>query len=369
MTEVNSVIRACEILKAFQGEGELLRVRDIAERTGIHKATVSRLLGTLVAAGFMERASQKRYSSSITVRHKRRAKIAYASQAEDSPFAHEVSASIRRAAAMMDVELVFVDNRFSARTAVRNANRLVREGVDIVIEFQTFESVAPLISSIFQQAKIPMIAIGIPHPGATYFGANNYEAGLIAGRALGRWAAQNWDGKVDELILIGLEAAGNLPRLRLTGALEGIREILPKFPEAGVVRLEGNDSFRRSLSVTRAHLRARRSVRALVTGINDACSLGALSAFEEAGIAESCVVVGQGAIREARDEMRKARTRMIGSVAFFPEQYGEESIQVALDILANRPVPPAVFTRHRLITPQNVERYYGNDPITSERSG
>jgi len=26
-----------------------------------------------------------------------------------------------------------------------------------------------------------MIAIDIPHPGATYYGANNYEAGLIAG--------------------------------------------------------------------------------------------------------------------------------------------------------------------------------------------
>jgi IclR helix-turn-helix domain len=28
-------------------------------------------------------------------------------------------------------------------------------------------------------AGIPMIAIDIPHPGATYYGAHNYEAGLI----------------------------------------------------------------------------------------------------------------------------------------------------------------------------------------------
>ena len=33
-----------------------------------------------------------------------------------------------------------------------------------------------------------MIAIDIPHPGATYFGANNYQAGLLAGHYLARWA-------------------------------------------------------------------------------------------------------------------------------------------------------------------------------------
>ena len=39
---------------------------------------------------------------------------------------------------------------------------------------------APAIASKYFEAKLPMIAIDIPHPGATYFGANNYEAGLIA---------------------------------------------------------------------------------------------------------------------------------------------------------------------------------------------
>lgn len=32
----------------------------------------------------------------------------------------------------------------------------------------------------------------IPHPGATYFGANNYQAGLLAGHHLARWARTRW---------------------------------------------------------------------------------------------------------------------------------------------------------------------------------
>src|SRR6185436_6638891 len=66
--------------------------------------------------------------------------------------------------------------------------------VDLVIEFQTDDHVAPIVAAKYREANIPLIAIEVPHPGATYFGANNYEAGLIGGRYLGRWAKQHWHG-------------------------------------------------------------------------------------------------------------------------------------------------------------------------------
>ena len=77
---------------------------------------------------------------------------------------------------------------YSAKVALRNAEQLIRERVTVVLEFQTYENVAPIIAARFVEAGIPLIAIEIPHPGAIYFGANNYKAGLIGGRALGRWA-------------------------------------------------------------------------------------------------------------------------------------------------------------------------------------
>jgi ribose transport system substrate-binding protein len=50
-------------------------------------------------------------------------------------------------------------------------------------------------------------------------------------------------------------------------------------------------------------------------------------------------------------------------VAYFPERYGEGLIRLALDLLSSRPVPPAVFTDHTLITAQNVDHYYPNDRL------
>ena len=61
--------------------------------------------------------------------------------------------------------------------------------------------------------------------------------------------------------------------------------------------------------------------------------------------------------------MRQIGTRLIGSVAYFPEKYGEQILRVALDILHRRPVPPAVFVKHQMVTPENVNHIYPNDEL------
>jgi ribose transport system substrate-binding protein len=117
------------------------------------------------------------------------------------------------------------------------------------------------------------------------------------------------------------------------------------------------------LEATRRHLRTSSSKRVIVGAINDTSALGALRAFQEAGRAECCIVMGQNASPEGRAELREPNTRFIGSVAYFPERYGDELIRVGLEILNRRPVPPAVFVKHQLITRENVDHVYPNDSL------
>ena len=128
------------------------------------------------------------------LRRPRRYRIGYASQGQDSSFPQEVLNGLVRASEAEMIELIVVDNRYDPRVALRNADHLLRERVNLVIEFQADEAVAPEIASKYLEANVPFIAIDIPHPGATYFGANNYEAGLdwrasprpLGAEALGR---------------------------------------------------------------------------------------------------------------------------------------------------------------------------------------
>jgi ribose transport system substrate-binding protein len=355
---VEAVLRACDLLRAFRFEGESLRLRDFVQRTGLSKTTAHRLLRTLEAAGMIQRAGNDQYRSKIRTTDRRSVRIGFAAQTTTSTFSQEVSQSVALAASVHGVDLVEVNNRYSAKTALKNAELLIRERVNVVIEFQTYENVAPIIAARFLEAGIPVIAVEIPHPGAIYFGANNYQAGILAGRALGKWAKEHWSGIVDEVILLEERIAGPLPHSRLTGALAGIRELAPSADRAIITRFDAKGAFGPAFEMVRKHVRESPRRRTLITALNDPCSLGALRAFEETGRSEMCAVVGQNAIPEACEEIRRPGSRFIGSVAYFPEKYGDDLIPLAITLASGKPTPPAVYIKHVLVTARNVDQLY-----------
>lgn len=359
---IKSLVHASEVLSAFRSEGEVLRLRDVVARTGFNKGMCFRLLYTLHSCGFLEKVGENQYRAVSEIRPNRKYRIGYAAQGQDSSFPREVASSLVQAADSAHVELVVVDNRYNPKTALRNADQLIREEVDLVIEFQADDAAAPAITRKFMEANIPMIAIDIPHPGATYFGANNYEAGLIGGRHLGRWANKQWEGVVEEIVMVEISRSGSVPQQRIGGMLAGINETL-RHTDTRIIHLDGDGQFRTTLECIRKHLRNSKSKRILVGAATDPSALGALRAFQEAGRTADCAVVGHNAEPDGRAELREPRTRLIGSVAYFPEKYGPGVIRLALDILSHKATPPAVFIRHLLITPDNVDHFYPNDTL------
>jgi ribose transport system substrate-binding protein len=237
----------------------------------------------------------------------------------------------------------------------------VREKVDLVIEFQTSQESSSFVASRIEEAGIPLIAIDIPHPGADYFGANNYRAGLLGGQALAQACIRQWRGNAEEVVLLDLPIAGPLVRSRLLGMLAGLRELRLNVRDESVHFIDGNGRFEKSWDVMRRYLRRSRSAKTLVGAVNDPSCLGALRAFEEAGRAEQCLAVSQSACIEARREMRRPRSRLVASVGFFPERYGETVIALALDKIQGRHIPSATFMKHQVITVENVDKLYPND--------
>jgi ribose transport system substrate-binding protein len=367
---IQSVVHASEVLRAFRSRGEALRLRDIVERTSFNKGLCFRLLHTLRHCGLIEKVDETRYRLTSEMHRRKRYRIGYAALGHDSSFQRAVQESLVWAAKTEDIELLVLDNRRSAKTALRNADHLIREKVDLAIEFQIDEGAAAAISARYVQAGIPFIAVHVPHPGATYYGANNYQAGLLAGHYLGRWAKSRWNGQVDEVLLIEAARAGSLVQGRLDGVQAGLRETLREaMTSCAVVTLDGDGEFNRTLERVRQHLRRSDRKRVLVGAMNDSSALGATRAFQESGRAATCAIVGQNAEPDARVELRQPRTPLIGSVAYFPERYGEELIALSLDVLGQRPTPPAKFVRHQVITSANIHHFYPNDALMAPVAG
>jgi ribose transport system substrate-binding protein len=271
------------------------------------------------------------------------------------PFSNEVTESLRAAAASVGVDLLVLDNRYDAATALKNAEEFVQNRVDLVIEFQVEEEVAPMIGDKLAEAKIPLIAIDIPHPHATYFGVDNYRVGIEAGETLAAFATKNWDRKVDWVIGLDLPEAGQLVQSRITGAFEGIRSGVPDLPVESFVRIDGRgmrDKSRKAISdFLQRHPKDR---HILIAAATDSSALGAVDAVREHKRQKHVAIVGQDCIAEAIVEMKKDGSPLIGSVSHEANSYGPNLIHLGLSLLRGQMVPPYNYVAHKMVTQESL---------------
>lgn len=302
-------------------------------------------------------ATATSFTPSKTERHYR---IGFANLGEEVPFAVDVRHGLERAAKKRgNIDLIVADNRLDGKVALDVADRLLAKDIDLAIEYQIDEKAGSLIMNKFQKAGVPVIAVDIPIVGATFVGAHNYQSGYMAGEALGRWVKKNWQGRFDRLVVLEEPRAGALPAARIQGQLDGLQSVIGDIPAGTISTLDsGNRSDISEKQVQKALKEWPGAHRIAVISFNDDAALGALRAARKAGREGDVVIVGQGADRMLRPEIRRPNSRIIGSTALMPEKYGETLIDLALKILHGEPVPPAVYTDHTFISAENIELFY-----------
>jgi ribose transport system substrate-binding protein len=344
--------KALDVLELLEQSSTPVALEDVYQKTQISKTSVYRILKTLVHLGYVAQAQNGLYR---LVSRPRRLRFGFAAQSAEMPFSVAVAQSVVAAAAAAGVELLILDNRYDPDVAIQNAEEFVAKRVDLALEFQVEERVAPRIAHIFKKADIPLVAIDVPHPNATYFGVDNFEVGFEAGSMLAQYALRKWKGKVDWVLGVGFSEAGSFVQSRITGAFDGIRNRLPELAADRFVQLDGRGMRQPSQLAISDVLRGRRKgERFLVATATDSSALGVLDAVRAAGRESDFAVVGQDCIPEAIEEMRSGKSALVGSISHEVETYGPRLIQLGIALLRGYTVPPYNYVRHKAVTPETL---------------
>ncbi len=345
--------KALDVIELLERDHASLTLEDVYQKTNISKTSVYRILKTLVHRGYLAQTQNGQYR---LVSRPRRLHFGFAVQSAEMPFSVAVAQSVSAAAAASGVELILLDNRFDPDVAVRNAEEFVAKRVDLVLEFQVEEAVAPRVAHIFKKADIPLVAIDVPHPNATYFGVDNFEVGYEAGSLLAQYAQRKWKGKVDKVLGVGFSEAGSFVQSRVTGAFDGVRERLPELTPAQFFQIEGRGMREASRSAMNEFLRGSKAgEHTLVAAATDSSALGVLDAIRAAGQETNFAIVGQDCIPEALEEMRKGSSALIGSISHEAESYGPRLIQLGIALLRGYSVPPYNYVHHRAVTAEAMD--------------
>ncbi|MGA2571103.1 MAG: substrate-binding domain-containing protein [Terracidiphilus sp.] len=344
--------KALDVIELLEQDNASLTLEDVYQRTNISKTSVYRILKTLVHRGYLAQTPSGQYR---LVSRPRRLHFGFAVQSAEMPYSQAVAQSVSAAAAASGVELIVLDNRYDPEVAVRNAEEFVAKRVDLVLEFQVEEAAAPRVAHIFKKADIPLVAIDVPHPNATYFGVDNFEVGYEAASVLAQYAQRKWKGKVDRVVGVGFSEAGSFVQNRITGAFDGIKERFEELTPDRFVQIEGRGMRAASHRAMAEYLRGRPAgERTLVAAANDTSALGVLDAVREAGQEANFAIAGQDCIPEVLEEMRKGSSAIVGSISHEPETYGPRLIQLGISILRGYTVPPYNYVHHRAVTPETL---------------
>jgi ribose transport system substrate-binding protein len=344
--------KAIDILELLQAESQPMTLEAIHRKTRISKTTVYRVLKTFVHRGYLS------HSPDGTYRHvsaPKKIRFGFAGQSSEMPFSVEVTESLKSAASAVGVDLFILDNCYDGPTALRNAEEFIAAKVDLIIEFQVEQEVAPVIGDRIAGANIPLIAIDIPHPHATYFGVDNYRVGMEAGDALAAHALTEWSGKVDWALGLDLTEAGQLVQSRITGAFEGIRNGRPDLPVEIFVRMDGRGLRDKSKKLVSDFLdRHPKDKHILIAAATDSSALGAVDAVRQHKRERHVAIVGQDCIAEAIAEMQTDKSPLIGSVSHEPNSYGPSLIHLGLALLRGQTVSPYNYVPHKLVTRESL---------------
>ena len=258
-----------------------------------------------------------------------------------------IEAAIKR---RNNLELIVADNKMDREATLSNVKTFIEKKVDLVIEYQHDYGLSILIGEKLSHANIPVIAVDVPIPGAVYFGANNYRAGVIGGEAAAREVERRWNGKVDHLIVVTDAEVGPLVESRITGMLDVLLRRIAVAPGGLMRHNSPNDATSAENLVMQAVAGFSDDAHNLVLSINSNITIGVVNAIEKLGLAANSVVVGHNVTPRIEDLIRKEGSCLLGSVSFQHERYGDEIVDLALRVLAR-----AAVSRENYIEPSGSE--------------
>ncbi|MDR0718487.1 MAG: sugar ABC transporter substrate-binding protein [Treponema sp.] len=283
--------------------------------------------------------------------------VGFANIAESNQVAIDLGDCIVEECGKLGMEVIRVNNNFDGATAVKNVDDLLTMEIDALIEFNVDQSVAPVIMEKCNAAGIPVFAIDIAHPGATFFGADNQYAGEIAGEYMGQLAKELWNGQIDALLLVDQMASGELPRKRILGSIPGIQKVIPGFTEDKVFFVEGKQDAGTAQQVVSDFLSAHPDWHhILICALHDDGFRGACAAVQVAGRQNDVLAVGQNEsffVEYARANPKEDFVR--GAVGFFLTSYGKWLAPAVKDKLDGKQVPENVYVEHVVVTRANLD--------------
>jgi ribose transport system substrate-binding protein len=262
-------------------------------------------------------------------------KLGYISFGDLVPFVKDVSDGIAAEATAAGAQLTSCDAALEASKVDGCLQELTTAGVKAIAVFQDLRDPSAVCGKV--PSGVPVIAIEFGHDACqkAYVGADDLEAGRLAGTKVGEFAKAKWSCQYDAYVSLESAAAPDRSQKRMEGYRLGFQTVCPGTIQNERVErtADRTDTAQAAVAAVLTELAGKQKI--IVVAVNDDAVLGALKAADAAGRLSDVWISGQGGDSRVRETIR-TNPNYIGDAAYRPELYGKTAVPALLDAAAGR---------------------------------
>ncbi len=112
----------------------------------------------------------------------------------------------------------------SYESVAENLDKLISDNIDIVVDYSLCTESLYYVGEMCTIKNIPLITVDLTANNAIFFGADNFQAGKIAGENTYDFVMENWGGELDNVIIIGKYQKSPPHKIRISTTLDYLQE-------------------------------------------------------------------------------------------------------------------------------------------------
>ncbi|HOV38488.1 MAG TPA: substrate-binding domain-containing protein [Spirochaetales bacterium] len=256
-------------------------------------------------------------------------------------------------ASKVGAEVIAMDGKRDPNEQIKQIENFITQKVDAIIIHVIDQTIAPRITKLCNDAKIPLVYVNRKPEDQALQGEKVVAVASpeeVAGRLEAEFVVNKLNGKGNVAILLG--TLGSAPQI---GRTKGSKEVIAKYPDMKVIR-EQAANFQRpeAVAVVENWLASGDKIDAIIAN-NDEMAIGAVLVLEEKKMKDKVVVTGVDATSDALKFIEEGRLDM--TVFQNGGAQGRGAVQAALKMIKGEPVEKFVEIPFEPVTRENYTKY------------
>jgi ABC-type sugar transport system substrate-binding protein len=312
------------------------------------KRVLMAIAATLIACGLVPDPSAAQ---------ERKIRIAFANVSDEQSFGAIVLRGVRAAAKQRpDIEMIYYDNKGDAARSVENARAAAVVKADVYIGYNGTPATNPQIARVLKDAGIPVLSVQTHVPDTPIFAVDNARSGYEACRRLSQEAKKRWGAKPPVIFLLAYPEGGPLFIERTDACKRAMAQELPGTP---IQEESTKNDTGRARAVTTDFLTRNAQQKVIIWAHVDSMAIAALTAARNSQREGDLLVSATGGEAAVLPEIRKVNGSYIGTFSFFPENWGQDILELAVKIARRQSVPEVTRPAKQVfVTRENIDELY-----------